>query len=355
MKKLFIVALTSIFALAASAQEKKCCNGGNCCFDPYWYVQLQGGVQLPYTPGCRGDLISPVFGVNVGRQVTPVVGLRLGVEGWNSKVKDQLLADTYNKYKYYTASFDVTANLVNAFTKKAYNPFNVYLLGGVGYNWSEATLTSSTWFAPAVRVGAILEARLSKRVSLSLEHRLTNTSTQWNGRIDGDKQHDWYSSTMLGLTIGLGKAKQKPAPEPAPVVQPVREEPAPAPATAAVVEEKKPEPKPQPVVVKEEPLKETFFYTIRESDPDPESTLNKIVSWCNKYPAKKITVSGYADKGTGTAKVNAKYANQRAQKVAKKLQDKGIAADRITIKSYGDTVQPYAENDRNRCVIVVGE
>lgn len=351
MKKYILVALTAFFALSANAQSDCCGKGGDCCFSPYWYIQAQGGVQLPYTPGNRGDLLSPVIGLNIGRQVNPLVGVRLGAEGWESKVKDQYATDTYNKFKYYTVSFDATLNLVNLFTKKACSGFNFYLLGGVGYSWSEATLTSSTWFAPAVRAGAIIEARLSKNFSLSLEHRMTNTSTQWNGRIDGDKQHDWYSSTLLGIAYNFGHkkvAKPAPTPEPAPVVEEPAPEPAPAPAP--VVEKK-----PEPVVVKDEPLKETFFYLIRESDPDPETILNKIADWCKKYPAKKITVSGYADKGTGNATINAKYAQQRAEKVAKSLQKKGIAADRMTVNSYGDTVQPFAENDRNRCVIVVGE
>ena len=341
MKKYILVALTAFFALSANAQSDCCDKSGKCCFSPYWYIQAQGGIQLPFTPGNRGDLLSPVVGLNIGRQVTPLVGVRLGAEGWESKVKDQYVADTYNKFKYYATTFDATLNLVTLFSKKACSPFNFYLLGGVGYTWSEATLTSSTWFAPAVRGGAIIEARLGKNVSLALEYRMTNTSTQWNGRIDGDKQHDWYSSALLGLAYNFGHKKvAKPAPEPEPEPIPVIEE----------VEKK-----PEPVVVKEEPLKETFFYLIRESDPDPETILNKIADWCKKYPAKKITVSGYADKGTGNPKINAKYAQQRAEKVAKSLQEKGVAADRMTVNSYGDTVQPFAENDRNRCVIVVGE
>jgi len=107
--------------------------------------------------------------------------------------------------------------------------------------------------------------------------------------------------------------------------------------------------------VKDEPLKETFFYEICLSDPEPEARLNKIVEWCKKYPQKGITIKGYADKGTGTPEVNKKYAEQRAQKVAKALQKKGVDAKRMTVSSYGDTVQPFNENDQNRCVIVVGE
>ena len=346
MKKIIIIALTTVLSVMSANAQTQSCDGKN-CFSPYWYIQPQVGIQLPYTPGDRGDLLSPVFGLNIGRQVTPLVGVRLGVEGWNSKYKDQYVEDTYNKYKYYTASFDATLNVVNLFAQKKVHPVNFYLLGGVGYNWSEATLTSSTWFAPSVRVGAILEANLSKNVALSIEHRLTNTSTQWNSRIDGSN-HDWYSSTLFGIAFKFGHKKCKPAPVQEVIPEPV---PAPAPAPAPVVEEKKPE----PVVVKDEPLKETFFYLIRESDPDPEVTLNKIVAWCNKYPNKKITVSGYADKGTGNPRINVGYAKARAEKVAKSLQEKGISADRMTVNSYGDTVQPFAENDRNRCVIVVGE
>ena len=97
------------------------------------------------------------------------------------------------------------------------------------------------------------------------------------------------------------------------------------------------------------------FYKIRLSDPDPDAVLNKIVSWCNKYPQKGISIKGYADRGTGNPKINVGYAKARAEKVAKALQDKGIAASRMTVESFGDTVQPFDENDRNRCVIVVGE
>ena len=70
----------------------------------------------------------------------------------------------------------------------------------------------------------------------------------------------------------------------------------------------------------------------------------------------KFTVTGYADKGTGTPAINKVYAKKRAEDVANKLtKEHGIDAARLTTDSKGDTVQPFTENDKNRCVIITGE
>ena len=44
---------------------------------------------------------------------------------------------------------------------------------------------------------------------------------------------------------------------------------------------------------------------------------------------------------------------QRMEKAVKALTDAGVPAASITSKYYGDTVQPYAENDKNRVTIIV--
>ena len=44
------------------------------------------------------------------------------------------------------------------------------------------------------------------------------------------------------------------------------------------------------------------------------------------------------------------------KKVVKMLTENyGIAADRISSEAKGDTVQPFAENDKNRVTILVAE
>ena len=68
-----------------------------------------------------------------------------------------------------------------------------------------------------------------------------------------------------------------------------------------------------------------------------------------------FTITGYADKGTGTRAGNKKFAKKRADDVANTLvKEHGLDAKRIKTDSKGDTVQPFPENDKNRCVIITG-
>ena len=84
--------------------------------------------------------------------------------------------------------------------------------------------------------------------------------------------------------------------------------------------------------------------------------MKEIAEYLNKYPEAKVVVSGYADKGTGNERINARLAAQRADVVVNTLKkDYGIAENRITYDSYGDKVQPFEENDLNRVSICIAE
>ena len=65
----------------------------------------------------------------------------------------------------------------------------------------------------------------------------------------------------------------------------------------------------------------------------------------------RITVTGYADVQTGNEKINMDLSQRRANKVKAYLVGKGIAASRISVDFKGDSEQPFAQNDLNRCVI----
>ena len=350
------VALLFGVSTAAAAQETVEDNY------PYNFVTVQGGVQGTFTNYDFTKLLTPQVALSAGRYFNSKVGARLHVQGWQIK---SALVDTY-KFNALTGDLDLLMNMTNIInpSRKCDKLDWVLLAGfGVNYGWdfdefNKANQATDYPFTkePALcgtkhstyngRFGTQVNYNISPKLAVGLEVDANYKNDEFN--LKRNYNPDWQLTALVGLTYKFGQKKKVVPPAPVPEPTPVVEEPAPAPAPAPVVEQPKP-------VVKDEPLRETFFYNIRLSDPDPESILNKIVAWCNKYPQKGITISGYADKGTGTPKLNVGYAKARAEKVAKALEEKGIARSRMTVNSYGDTVQPFDENDRNRCVIVVGE
>lgn len=85
-----------------------------------------------------------------------------------------------------------------------------------------------------------------------------------------------------------------------------------------------------------------------------EILLDLVAEEINANPADKTyTISGYADKETGSAAYNMKLSEERAQAVADYLESKGVKADRLIVKGYGDTVQPFSGNIENNRVVII--
>lgn len=378
IKKVLFTAALALGIMSASAQEQQTIE----VFKPHWYFQLQGGAQ--YTLGERdfSDLISPNAQVTVGYNFNPIVGARLSVNAWQSKAGSTIDNIEYAwKWKYVAPSLDVTFNLSNAICGyKANRFFNLGVFAGIGANIAfdndEAADVNNTlialypgaatafrpnadqwlrylWDGTKVRLngraGITADFRVSDRVAVGLELQANMLSDRYNSKKAPNP--DFYFNALAGVKVALGATHTSKVVEPCNRVVEVEKIVEVPKEVIKYVEVEKPTNKQAEV----EPLKETFFYAIRLSDPTANATIDKIVAWCNKYPTKSISISGYADKGTGNPKINQGYAKQRAEKVAKILQEKGIAASRMTVESFGDTVQPFPENDKNRCVIVVGE
>ena len=376
-KVLFTVALALGFMSASAQEEQQTIE----VFNPHWYVQLQGGAQ--YTLGERdfSDLISPNAQVTVGYNFNPLIGARLSVNAWQSKAGSTIDNIEYAwKWKYVAPSLDVTVNLSNLFCGyKANRFFNLGIFAGLGANIAfdndEAIQVNNTltalypgatimrpnadqwlryvWDGTKVRLngrtGVTADFRVSDRVSVGLEGQMNILSDRYNSKKAPNP--DFYFNVLAGVKIALGPTHTSKVVEPCNrIVEVEKIVEVPKEVIKYVEVEKKTDKQ-----AEVEPLKETFFYAIRLSDPTANATIDKIVAWCSKYPTKGITISGYADKGTGNPKINQGYAKQRADKVAKILQERGVAASRMSVSSYGDTVQPFPENDKNRCVIVVGE
>ena len=75
-------------------------------------------------------------------------------------------------------------------------------------------------------------------------------------------------------------------------------------------------------------------------------------------PQTRVTVTGHADRETGSAERNMELSKERAENVAAALIAAGVEADRITVAYKGDTenVSPVAEENRVAvCVVEAAE
>ena len=363
--------------VTASAQEAdKTVN----VFNPHWYVQAQVGGQYTLGEIEFSDLISPNAQVGLGYNFNKVVGARLSFNAWQSKGGQKVNTTTYKwKWNYVAPMVDATFNLTNLFCE--YNPervVSVGVFGGIGANiawsneeaataqagimsnykdnkekpleylWKDADGKGTKAFF-AARLGANVDFRVSDRVSLGLEVSANTLSDHYNSKKAGNP--DWYFNALVGAKIALGKThttKTIPAPKP---VEKIIER----------VIEKQIVPAPAPVETKKEVAAEEFrrdiFFTIGNSviAKSQASKITEIVNYMKENPDAKITLTGYADKGTGSDAINDKVAARRAQTVYNALAAKGVAKSRMIKKSAGSRVQPFSENGMNRVTICIAK
>ena len=353
-KMFFAAALSMLMAGAVQAQEG---------VKSFSFVEAQGGVQLTSTDAKMDKLITPTAALSFGHYFTPVVGARLHVNAWESKSGYN---DQFYKWKYVTPDLDLLLNLSNIFSKKQVHALNVILLGGVGLNYAwdnddlkalnlPANATPLAWdknrLSHNLRAGLRVETNQAKRLGLSLEVNANSLSDRFNSKTNNSD--DWMFTAMLGLSFRFNQKSAAPKyiTKMVEIVDTIEvDEPY---VTKEIVK--------RPKEVKEKKnMNEAIFFKIAQSDADKaagvDEAIKKVADLMKTSDDAVFTVTGYADKGTGTPKINAKYAKLRAEDVTKKLVDEhGIDASRIKTDSKGDTVQPFEENDKNRCVIITGE
>ena len=383
IKNILLSGVVAMGCISASAQEAdKTVN----VFNPHWYVQAQIGGQYTLGEVGFGKLLSPNAQLGVGYNFNKVVGARFSLNAWQSKAGQKVISDgattTYKwKWNYIAPMVDATFNLTNLFCE--YNPnrlVEVGVFGGIGANiaWGNdeaadaqaailatpgsknlegydktamplENLWDGTKARFVARVGANVDFRISDRVKLGVELSANTLSDKYNSKKAGNP--DWYFNALVGAKIALGQThstKVIPAPKPVEkIIERIIEKPAPAPAP-------KTETKQEAV---DENFRRDIFFPIGNSNIAKSQTtkIAEIVTFMKENPDAKITLTGYADKGTGSAAFNDKIAARRAQTVYNTLAAKGVAKSRMIKKSMGSRVQPFEENDMNRVTICIAK
>jgi len=391
-KKIFISAALLAGCFTASAQQQAAGQTAEQAaqktietFNPHWFVQGQIGGQYTLGEVGFGDLLSGNFQVAGGYNFTPVWGLRLAIDAWQSKGGTDLgylgLGDKTWKYNFIAPTIDATCDLTNWIL--GYKPnrvCNFGLLAGLGINiaWNNddaASLRNQIAGIPASktqtipmehqmtllwdgtttrfvgRVGAYVDFRISRRASLGLELNCNTTTDSYNSK--HARNADWYFNALAGVKVKLGKISKTVTVEEAPVVvEKVVEKVVEVPVEVEKVVYKEPE------VPQRETLRRDIFFTLRGSEVSRTEMVKveDVASYLNKYPEAKVSVTGYADRRTGNPRINIGYAQKRAQVVADLLTKRfGISPSRISVDSKGDMVQPYEQNDLNRVTICIAE
>ena len=372
LNKVILSGVVALSCVSASAQEAdKTVN----VFTPHWYAQAQIGGQYTLGEIGFGKLLSPNVQVGVGYNFNQVVGARLTLNTWQSKAGQNVAGNVYKwKWNYVAPMVDATFNLTNLFCE--YNPdrlVEVGVFGGIGANiaWGNdeaadaqkailagpgknlaevqaplENLWDGTKTRFVARVGANVDFRVSDRVKLGVELSANTLSDKYNSKKAGNP--DWYFNALVGVKVALGEThttKVIPAPKPVEkIIERIIEKPAPAPAPK--VESK----------VEENFRRDIFFPIGNTNIAKSQSTkIAEIVEYMKENPDAKITLTGYADKGTGSAAFNDKIAARRAQTVYNTLAAKGVAKSRMIKESKGCRVQPFEENDMNRVTICIAK
>ena len=164
---------------------------------------------------------------------------------------------------------------------------------------------------------------------------------------------DWQFNALVGVTFKFGPSSKKK--EVVVVEEVVEAQPEPAPAPVVVPEPVAPAPQ-QPVAeTKPAEMRQDVFFRINSSSvrPAEQAKIEALAGYMKKYPEAKVTVTGYADKATGSARYNMSISLKRAQAVADALVEAGVASERITVDAKGDTEQPFDGIEKNRVAIAV--
>ena len=385
-----IAASLLLLSGVASAQQSK--TDETLEFRPHWSLNVQGGVAHTRGESELSTLLSPAAQLSATYRFHHAMGVRFGVGGWQGKGA-VLMPEGYQGYAYQFAQLnaDYILDLAGVFGgfnhKRVVSP---YLLAGVGagygFNNEQAAAYKdhleyywdSQILAPVGRAGLGVDFRLGECVSLGLEGNANILTDKFNSK--KAENVDWQFNVLAGLSFRFGKTTrpstayaekvaaaeaaaaaaaaeaaaraeaERLAAETAAAEKAAAEKAA---AEKAAAEKAAAEKAAAERAAKAAENSDNVFFTIGSTyiRKAEDAKLVKLADWMKANPDFNVSLVGYADKETGTAKGNEKLSAARAKVVKDRLVKLGVEESRILTAYKGDTVQPFAENAKNRVVV----
>ena len=395
MKRLFMIAVALlVLGGAANAQQSK--SDETLEFRPHWSLGVQGGAAYTLGEASFAELLSPAAQLSATYHFHHAFGVRAGLSGWQGKGGLLVGSQDVYKFNYGQLSADFTVDLASLIAgfdhQRAFTP---YLFAGIGgaYGFNNGAVALAKEYAAALpyvwdtkafvvgRAGAGVDFWVSKAIALGLEANTNFYSDKFNSKqAQKGLLADWQFNLLAGVKFRLGEntrpsavyaaqvaaaeaaaaaaaalaaekaaaekaAAEKAAAEKAAAEKAAAEKAAAEAAAAAKAAAEK-------AAIAAENSEDVFFtidsYYIRTNEG---KKLEKLASWMKENPDFTVTLVGYADKKTGTYEINQRISERRANAVKDRLVKLGVPAERIMTFFKGDTVQPFAENAKNRVVI----
>ena len=347
-------------------------------FFPHWYGQFQIGAQETVGEGPFGRLLSaPNLQIAAGYKFNPYIGMRLSVNGWQSKaVLDNPAGGQYKwKWCYVAPAVDAVVDMTNLIG--GFNPnrlVEVNLIAGIGLNvgfhnnraqkvaqeypamYNGEPALGNLWDGTKARFlmqfGCDINFNVAENWQVGLELMANNVNDNYNSKVGSNL--DWYFNGLLGVKYFFGprsetvtRVIEAPVVEPQ-IIERVVEKVVEVPVQPAPVEKKEAQ------VIR----RDVFFKINTTAIPTSEMTkVAAIADFLKANPGAKVTITGYADKGTGSLALNLRLAAKRAEAVAQALRTQyGIPSDRMTVKSMGEAeAQPYPDPVQNRVAIAIAQ
>ena len=396
MKRLFMIAV-ALLTLGSVANAQQSMSDESLEFRPHWSLGVQGGAGYTLGEASFAKLLSPAAQLSATYHFHHAFGVRAGLSGWQGKGGLVVSEDIY-RFQYGQLSADFTvdlASLIAGFDHQ--RVFSPYLFAGIGgaYGFNNEAVSLAKTYAAALpyvwdskafvvgRAGAGVDFWVSKAIALGLEANANFYSDKFNSKQAGKGLlADWQFNLLAGVKFRLGDntrpsavyaaqvaaaeaaaaaaaalAAEKAAAEKAAAEKAAAEKAAAEKAAAEKAAREKAEAERLAAekaaaerAAKAAENSDNVFFTIgstviRKAEAEK---IEKLAAWMKANPDFTVTLVGYADKETGTPKGNMKLSEGRVEKVKAMLVKLGVEPSRVDFK--GDTVQPFAENAKNRVV-----
>lgn len=402
MKKIFITAaLGAVIATGAAAQTSGTATTVTETITPIenrvmsnsfwsnWFIQAGAGAQMGFTEHDRkagiGNRISPSVEAAIGKWINPNFGIRIAYNGFDVRGATQTWTqpDKYGphntgkpidgkntheygylyhqKFNYFNLHFDIMVNLCNLIG--GYNPDRLYSCipyAGIGLaHVTDKPVANELAF----NCGIQNAFRISKRWDINFNINAMICDERFSGE-EGNRHFDALLGATVGATFRFGKTGwETPVTKNVTVVDNdainrMRGEMAQLEAENArlrALAEKKSAEKVDRVA-ELIAAGNVIFFKIDTWQITEQSKANlSFLADAIKNTKGIYTVTGYADKGTGTPEWNEELSKKRAEAAYNCLVNEfGVPADRLQIDYKGGVDDMFYNDPRcSRCVIVL--